>query len=99
MRMRRRKVLRPSRARMWQTNHPPTIPTVSALLRELVAMGNGSRRRRHVGLCPSAAQSIIFDDWHKVLEIRSVISGKTRFFKTVYGLILGHMRLHLTVHI
>jgi len=35
-----------SRTGIWQTNHRPSTPTISAPLGEFAAMGNGSRRLR-----------------------------------------------------
>jgi len=46
-----------------------------------------------VGLCSSAVWRVVCDDEAQYWGIQTFISGKTRFFRTVYGAILGFMRL------
>ena len=47
-----------------------------------------------VGLCCLVARRVVCDDGAQLfLGIQTVISGKTRFFRPVWGVILGLMRL------
>jgi hypothetical protein len=58
VRRRRGRVLRLSRTGIWQTNHRPITPTISARLGEFAAMGMGRDGCAGVGLCLRAASAV-----------------------------------------
>lgn len=60
------------------------------------AAGRNTAAQDHcagVGLCFSAAWRVVCGDGAQILGIQTVISGKPRFFRMVWGMIFGHMRL------
>ena len=81
-----------SQTGIWQTNHRPITPTISAQTGEpekagaTSAPGWGCVRRQPYAWFEMGGR--------RFLGIQTVMSGKTRFFRTVYGAILGLMRLN-----
>ena len=95
VRRRRARVWRLSQTGIWQTKHRPITSTISARLGEF-AMGRDDCAG--VGLCSEAARCVVCDALVQILgnsdchlRGKPVFSGR---FRTVYGAILGLMRLN-----
>ena len=103
VRRRRGRVLRLSRIGIWQTNHRPLTPTISALLGEFAAMGKRSRQLRR-------GSAVFFGSPMRGLRcwgansgefrlFQTVISGETRFFfRKVWRAIVGLMLVSCWSH-
>lgn len=82
VRRRRARVWMLSRTGIWQTNHYPTTPTISSLRGEFAI---GRNDCAGVGLCSSAARSVVCDDGAQILGDSDCQFRGNPFFKDGLG--------------